>query len=430
MLRRALLLRCAAEPLPMPPLQKLHPSRMCETLRRRGVETFFGVPNPLLRPLSTYLRATGTDPAAHVIAANEATAMAMAAGYHLATGAVPCVYVENSGLGMVASPILSLLHRELYAVPCLVLVGWRGTPHAEVPDGPAQTVQGKLTEGMLSALEVPFSVLCGSDNMDFYWDVLLDKAFFHFQSHGTPFVVLVEQDALAMDEAAAAALPPEDAALQVELPLSLEAAVEQVTRQLDARDVVVTSPGGISDALYAVRERLGQRHAQDLTLVGGSGLAGSVAAGVALAQPTRDVVVLEGDGAVLAQLGAVAVAGGAAAVRDARTGTGCLLHNYKHIVLNNGAAGDQPTCAMDVSLSAIAKGCGYALAREEPVLQLGDLVAAVRDLKAMAGPAFLEVCVRRSDAAAETTCPVVPSKMKENFTRFLHEGVRPPADAA
>ena len=123
-----------------------------------GAECFTGVPDSKLRPLVDYLMDTyGANSPAHLIAANEGSAAALAVGCHLATGKVPLVYLQNSGLGNLVNPLLSLLHREVYGIPCIFVIGWRGEP--DLHDEPQHLVQGRLSLPLLETMGVRTMVL-------------------------------------------------------------------------------------------------------------------------------------------------------------------------------------------------------------------------------------------------------------------------------
>ena len=132
-------------------------------LQQRGIDNFFGVPDSLLKDLCAYI--TDNVPARqHVIAANEGNAVAMATGYHLATGKVASVYLQNSGFGNTLNPLLSLTHREVYQIPMLMLIGWRGDPGKK--DEPQHVAQGRLMDECLKSAEVPYEVLEACDNIE------------------------------------------------------------------------------------------------------------------------------------------------------------------------------------------------------------------------------------------------------------------------
>ncbi|KEG15344.1 putative phosphonopyruvate decarboxylase [Trypanosoma grayi] len=395
---------------------KLAPDVFFRALQKRGVRRFFGVPDSLLKDFCAFVT-DNTHPREHVITANEGNAVAMATGHHLATGEFPLVYMQNSGLGNIINPLLSLAHAEVYRIPFLLVVGWRGAPG--VKDEPQHVAQGRLSENLLRATEVPYSVLSADcDDVEASMQASLDAAIAHMQGAGTPYALLMHSGLFSKYQ-----IQGQREEIKG-LPLSREEAIEQVVRQLDSTDVVVSTTGMPSREVFEIRERTGAGHARDFLTVGGMGHCSSIAAGIALAKTTRQVFCLDGDGAAIMHMGSLAVLGGAAAFKPINTKEPHLLQNYKHIVFNNGAhdsVGGQPTAAFDVSLTQVAKACGFTVIREDPVLDVGELVKAVAELKGATGPAFLEVLVRkgnRPDLGRPTT---TPQQNKAAFMDFLQQ---------
>lgn len=383
------------------PNKKLAPQTIVSSLKQRGTRAFFGCPDFYLRHLTAYL-ADHTNAGEFVAATSGGNAMAMAAGSYVSTLRTPCVLLPNSSLGDAMNPILTLFSQDAYRMPCLMLVSWRGKPEtADEIAMPGLAAQGRTTEHCLTAVGIPYSIIGDSLDIDVNWDVVVDKAFFHLSTAKTPFAILVEPDTLeayAQHRPDADALPP--------APLDLDTVTDQVCRQFNATDAFVCSGGSVQDSLRRARAKhaspgiTGATAAQDWLLADSIGHACGVATGVAVAQPTQQVVCLEGDGAALLHLNGMATVGGLSALKDASTGAG-LLRNLKHVVVNDGvysSAGGQSTAAFDLSLTGVAKSCGYFAVREEPVVELGDLVAALAELRQCDGPAFLEVVVHRTPA--------------------------------
>ena len=370
----------------------IDPGDFHDALRENGFTFFAGVPDSLLKDLCAYVTDTVPEER-HVISANEGTATALAAGYHLATGELPVVYLQNSGIGNVVNPLLSLLDPAVYRIPVLFLIGWRGEPG--VHDEPQHVVQGTLMEELLSTLGLEYDVLA-ADTGDPVGLVARVRA--RMEQTGSSHALLVRAGTFAAHERAAAT---DDA-----LPTRAEA-VELVLGRLDASDVVVSTTGMTSREVYAYREDRAEGHGRDFLTVGSMGHCSQIALGVALGSASRQVVCLDGDGSVLMHMGSLAVIG----TRGPR--------NLKHVVINNGAhdsVGGQPTAARRLDLSAVALACGYVAAETvEGVAGLGEAVARLR---AADGPAMLEVKVAsraRTDAGRPTSTPI------ENKDAFMAE---------
>eukprot|EP00331_Platyophrya_macrostoma_P030427 CAMPEP_0176446706 /NCGR_PEP_ID=MMETSP0127-20121128/24494_1 /TAXON_ID=938130 /ORGANISM="Platyophrya macrostoma, Strain WH" /LENGTH=407 /DNA_ID=CAMNT_0017832809 /DNA_START=54 /DNA_END=1277 /DNA_ORIENTATION=+ len=402
--------------------KKIAPSAFCAALGKRQFDSFYGVPDSLLKDLCAYV----TDnyaPQNHVITANEGNAIGMAAGYHLATGKIPVVYMQNSGIGNTINPLLSLTHREVYQIPMLMLVGWRGDPGKK--DEPQHVAQGRLMDACFKSAEVPYEVLEAGDNVEASLDHILKNAENHFAKAKTPYAILIKRDTFDGYKLQKAKTPA------FELEMSREKAIELVLRHINEQDIVVSTTGMPSREVFEIRAAAKAGHHRDLLTVGCMGHCSSIAAGIALQKPDRSVYCIDGDGAALMHMGSLAVNGGLGAVQPldaAGNPQPTLLSNLKHVLINNGAhdsVGGQPTVGFDVSLSDVAKACGYRVVRSEPVIELGDLVEAMSELRAATGPAFLEVLVKkgnRKDLGRPTTTPI---QNKEAFETFVRTGKAP-----
>lgn len=309
------------------------PKDFIETLRAGGVEFFAGVPDSLLKYLCAYI----TDNISrenNIIAANEGNAVGLAAGYHLATGKVGCVYMQNSGEGNIVNPLLSLMDADVYKMPLLLIIGWRGEP--EVQDEPQHVKQGKVTLSLLETMGVPYAVL------DKNWHNQVAEAMQAIQSRNGIYALIVRKG--TFDEYKLQNQQTQEWAL------SREEAIKIVVDKLREDDIVVSTTGMISRELFEYREAKEQGHAHDFLTVGSMGHASQIALGVALQKPTRRVIVFDGDGAMLMHMGGMAIIG------DYNP------RNLVHIVFNNGAhdsVGGQPTVGQKINVEAIAKAMGY-----------------------------------------------------------------------
>ena len=312
----------------------IQPKDFIEKLRAGGVEFFAGVPDSLLKNLCAYI----TDNIVrekNIIAANEGGAVALAAGYHLATGKTGCVYMQNSGEGNAVNPLLSLMDADVYKIPLLLIIGWRGEP--SVHDEPQHVKQGKVTLSLLDAMGIPYSVL------DENWKKQTDEALYAIKETNGVYALIVRKGTF------------EDYKLQNQInqdwSLAREEAIKIVVDKLREDDIVVSTTGMISRELFEYREEKGQGHAHDFLTVGSMGHASQIALGIALQKPERRVVVFDGDGALLMHMGSMAIIGD------------YCPKNLVHIVFNNGAhdsVGGQPTVGQKIDVEAIARSVGYA----------------------------------------------------------------------
>jgi len=366
-----------------------------EWLAACEVEFFAGVPDSLLKPICFYLADHFSGQ--HVVAANEGGAVAIGCGYHLATGKIPLVYLQNSGLGNTVNPLLSLADREVYSIPLLVLMGWRGEPG--VNDEPQHVKQGAVTVSTLDAMDIPWRVMPSEPAAA---RQCLKELVAIAAAESRPVALLVRKKTFAPYT------PKEQPPSSFEM--SREQAIETVVAQLGERDAIVSTTGHISRELYEFRARNSQGHQQDFLTVGSMGHASQIAMGIALAQPDRQVVCLDGDGAMLMHMGAAAIVGAAG------------LTNYKQVIFNNGvhdSVGGMTTAGLQISFTEIVKACGFTAAWR--VEQHAELAGKVDQLRATSGPALLEVLVRKGARAELGRPKSSPIENKTAFTEFLAE---------
>lgn len=360
----------------------IQPKDFIEKLRAGGVEFFAGVPDSLLKNLCAYI----TDNIArekNIIAANEGGAVGLAAGYHLATGKTGCVYMQNSGEGNAVNPLLSLMDADVYKIPLLLIIGWRGEPGAY--DEPQHVKQGKVTLSLLKTMGIPYSVL------DENWEQQVDGALLAIQETNGVYALIVRKGTF------------EDYKLQNQInqdwSLAREEAIKIVVDKLREDDIIVSTTGMISRELFEYREAKGQGHAHDFLTVGSMGHASQIALGIALQKPNRRVIVFDGDGALLMHMGGLAIIG------DYNP------KNLVHIVLNNGAhdsVGGQPTVGQKIDVKAVAKAVGYT-----DVISVDNqmsLMAAMNHVNnaEIDGVSLINVNVRkgnRKDLGRPTTTP-------------------------
>ena len=372
----------------------LDPAELHRVLSENGIEFYAGVPDSLLKDFIAYL-SEHTPLERHVIAANEGGAIALAAGYHLATGRIAAVYLQNSGLGNAINPLTSLVDPEVYGIPVLLIVGWRGMPG--VADEPQHRKQGRVTTGQLDVLGFPYVELT-PDVTDLHDAVsgLLAR----MNAGRTPGVLLVAPGTFSRYRPSVSPAP--------RFGMRREDALRIVLDRLDPLDVVVCTTGMASREVFEARERAGQAHDQDFLTVGSMGHCSQIALGLALAQPDRRTICLDGDGSVIMHMGALAIIGARGPA------------NLHHVVINNGvhdSVGAQPTVGFSIDLPAIAAACGYRATRR--VGSIAEVASALGELGGQNGPTLLEIRVdpgAREDLGRPT---LTPAENKERLMEFL-----------
>lgn len=373
----------------------IRPEYFIEKLRENGIDCFAGVPDSLLKNMCAYIT-DHFDAAHNIIAANEGAAVGLAAGHYLATGQPACVYMQNSGEGNIINPLASLTDQEVYNIPVLLLIGWRGRPG--VHDEPQHVKQGKVTTGLLNVMGINYEVLAKEEDKA---EKQIAKAVKALQNKDA-FALVIEKD--TFDEYKLQNIEVND------LTMSREEAIQTVAAALGEKDCIVSTTGMISRELFEYRAAVNQGHERDFLTVGSMGHASQIALGIALAQPERRVWCFDGDGAAIMHMGSMAIVANKAP------------KHYVHVVFNNGAhdsVGGQPTVGLKIDLPAIAKAVGYKATYS--VDNKADLEAVLKKVNAFKSPTLLEVKVKkgnRKDLGRPTTTPI---QNKDALMAFLKD---------
>lgn len=302
-----------------------------------GSNFYTGVPDSQLKALCNYLINTyGIDPKHHVIAANEGNCTALAAGYYLATGKVPVVYMQNSGEGNIINPVASLLNDKVYAIPMIFVVGWRGEPG--IHDEPQHIYQGEVTVKLLEDMDIKTFVV-GKETTDDEVATVME-AFKAVLATGKDVAFIIRKGAISYDG-------------KVEYKNDNKMVREEIIQHIvkaSGEDPIVSTTGKASRELFETRVANGQSHKYDFLTVGSMGHSSSIALGVAINKPETKIWCIDGDGALLMHMGSMALLGAN------------KPKNMIHVVINNGAhetVGGMPTVASNMDIVTIAKACGY-----------------------------------------------------------------------
>ena len=371
----------------------IRPAFFIEQLKGHGIDCYAGVPDSLLKNICAYIT-DHFDTQHNIITANEGAAIGLAAGHYLATGQAACVYMQNSGEGNTINPLASLTDPEVYHIPVLLLIGWRGRPG--VHDEPQHVKQGKVTLDLLKVLGIGFEILSNEENQASKQIAQAIEAL----KRKEVFALVIEKGTF------------EDYQLQNTelsgLALGREEAIQTVTAALGEKDCIVSTTGMISRELFEYRVAMKQSHERDFLTVGSMGHASQIALGIAMEKPDRRVWCFDGDGATIMHMGSMAI------VADKAP------KNYVHVVFNNGAhdsVGGQPTVGLKMNLPAIAKAVGYP--NVFSVDNKNSLLEVLNTVVRIDGPVFLEIRVKkgnRKDLGRPTTTPI---QNKEALMDFL-----------
>lgn len=347
------------------------PEKFINVLQSEGVEFFTGVPDSYLNGICNYLlEELPADK--HIIAANEGNAVGIACGYYFSTNTVPLVYMQNSGMGNILNPLISLADSNVYSVPMILLIGWRGEPGTG--DHPQHQTQGEITTRLLEILDIPYVIAEDND------DKLEEQARWAVKTakNNRKSVAIIGRKGVFASKKKANTVDNN-------YPMSREEAIETIMNIMPQNTIYVATTGRATRELYFLRERRGEGHQYDFLNVGSMGHASSVALGIALSNKERNVVCLDGDSAALMHMGAFSMA------------SKVDVPNMFHIVLNNGAhesVGGQPSAGYTVDFTTIARGSGYQTVAG-PITNAKDLGIAIRELEGADKAKFIDVRIHK-----------------------------------
>lgn len=304
-------------------------------LTNYGVKFFSGVPDSLLNALC--LELINTIPRQVNIGANEGSCLSLAAGHYMATGNIPCVFMQNSGLGNIVNPYTSLAHEKVYGIPMLFIIGWRGEPG--IKDEPQHVFMGEITLKLLDLLGIIYEIIDENTSAVQIENCLQKFASHHANKQTCAFVV--KKGTFTGDA-------KNNKFNNYEI--IREDAIEHIISTVSKDDVVVSSTGKISRELFEIREKKKQLHNADFLTVGSMGFASSIAAQIACEKVNKKIICIDGDGAALMHMGCMTTIGNLA------------LNNFVHIILDNElheSVGGVPTVSGSVDWISLAKACGY-----------------------------------------------------------------------
>ena len=341
-----------------------------QALDELGVKFFTGVPDSLLNNFCLYMVQNIPD-GRHVMAANEGNAVAIAAGHYMATGNIPVVYMQNSGIGNATNPLLSLTHDCVYGIPMILVIGWRGDP--SINDHAQHKKQGELTPVLMTDMDIPYDILDSDDTVveKFAWAVAKAREI------SSP-VALIAKKAILTEKVKKQEYPA--SAL-----MNREEAVAAVVDVLGENAVYLGTTGRATREVHEQVKEHGIGEGHEFQNVGSMGHISSVGLGLALARPEKRIVVFDGDAAAVMHMGALA--------------TNCRYKagNMIHIVLNNGvneSVGGQPSAGYVIDLTGVASACGYRTPGHA-VETKEELQTIIRDFVPDVMPLFVDVHVRQ-----------------------------------
>jgi phosphonopyruvate decarboxylase len=373
------------------------PQEFYDTLGKIGINFYTGVPDSLLKHFCSYV-SVFSEPNNNIITANEGNAIGLAAGYNLATGKLPLVYMQNSGLGNAVNPLVSLCDPDVYSIPMLLLIGWRGEPG--VHDEPQHIKQGKIQNKLLRDIGIPFEVISADDHI---WKQKVDFCANKALREQRPLALVVRKNTFEK--------------YPIKKPSTLmgkmkrEQALSVILDQIPAESIIVSTTGKTSREIFELREIKQQSHSGDFLTVGSMGHCSSIATGIAISKPDRKVICIDGDGALIMHMGALA------------TVAKLKPNNFYHILINNQShesVGGQETAAKHINISNLAHANYYN--NVHSFNDIESMKAKFNLLISEMGPVFIEICVNVGSRNNLGRPTISPKDNKLNFMEYIKKG--------
>jgi len=320
----------------------IHAQKFVHAALRQGFNLWSGVPCSYLKPFINYVI---DDPKVrYVPASNEGDAVAIAGGNQL-TGHRGVAIFQNSGLGNAVNPLTSFHHT--FKIPVLLIVTLRGEPGGP-SDAPQHGLMGPITTQMLDTMQVKWEYF-PTDEAEI--EAALQRAVDHMDGEGLPFAFVMKKGSVEAYERqnSSPVVPTPWVKARTSGAPKAVATRNEMLKAVQAtagwNDPVLATTGYTGRELYALEDRDNQFY-----MVGSMGCVSSIGLGIALARPHKRVIAVDGDGAVLMRMGALASNGYQKPA------------NLVHIILDNGrheSTGGQATVSPAVDLCAVAAACGY-----------------------------------------------------------------------
>tara|TARA_B100001027_G_scaffold41997_2_gene26940 strand:- start:7751 stop:8881 length:1131 start_codon:yes stop_codon:yes gene_type:complete len=370
----------------------IEPSSFYNELKKEEIDFFVGVPDSLLKNFCSFVD-DNIEKDNHIIAANEGNAISIASGYHLATKKIPVVYMQNSGLGNCINPLTSLADKEVYSIPMLLIIGWRGEPGKK--DEPQHLKQGRITREQLKILDIDYFVI--DENTD--EKSCLEKVIKRINKNSSPVAILVRENTFKKYK-----LKNKQKTIYK---LKREEAIEEIINLSNDSDIFISTTGKTSRELYEIRKNKGDAQ-KDFLTVGSMGHVSSIALGVAIGLKKQRVICLDGDGSLIMHLGSLPIIGAISP------------KNLIHVILNNCAhesVGGQPTVANEIDFEKLSSALNYKnFFQSSNVKQINDCWSQLIDSE---GPSLFLINIKSSSRKDLGRPESSPIENKESFMEFI-----------
>lgn len=366
-----------------------------DILKDEGFSFFTGIPDSTFKEWIKFIIDNDGSILKHIVACNECEAIALAAGYHLATNKIGIVYMQNSGLGKAVNPLTSLCDPDVYSIPLLLMIGWRGEPGKN--DAPQHKKMGRITLSLLDTLQIPYSII--EQNIEKIKEEL-NNALKYFKNNKGPYAFIIQPNLFQKYSV--------KTKQDIDYIINREDAINLIMDNLDGNEIVVSTTGYTSRELFEYRESRKKDHYQDFYNIGSMGCASSIGLSIALEKPNIKIIVFDGDAAAIMQMGAFTTIGK------------YKPSNFIHIIFDNNAhesTGGQPTNSSSIDVLQIALSCNYKSGLV--IKTLKELNNSIKYIKNSEGPIILIIKIKQGSRSNLKRPDKDPKDYKELLMRHL-----------
>jgi len=360
---------------------------LLKKLNKKNISFFSGVPDSILKDFCNKLSRFNSKK--HIVAVNEGSAVSLGMGYFLSKKKIPCIYMQNSGLGNAINPLISIADKKVYSIPMLLLIGWRGSPSSK--DEPQHMTKGKITPDLLRLLNIKFCILKKKEDLN-----KLNKLLFYAKKNNRPVACLIEKNTLYAKKKIIIE--------QKKKYLTRNDFINKFLIEIPKKSKIISTTGYTSRELFQIRNKNKIINGKDFYMVGGMGHASIVSLGVSL-NSNQQVFCIDGDGSLLMHMGSL------------RTNANFGGKNFKHIMLNNNAhesVGGQLTYANSIDFKNLTKSLGYKNYFKITKNKNNKLI--IKKFINSLGPSFLEVIIK-TGSIKNLIRPGNLLKIKKNFIK-------------
>jgi len=312
----------------------IDPNNFIRCLEKNDISFFTGVPDSLLKGFCQAIDKKKN----HISSINEGSAVGLGVGYYLAKKKIPLIYLQNSGLGNIVNPILSLANKKVFKIPLFFLIGWRGEKSKNYikKDEPQHIYQGIVTEKLLKILQIKYRILSKNSN---YIKLIKDLKKISLKNQCLVALLVRKNTFKNLSKTKEKNIKKKF--------LLREKILEIILKKIPDKTNIISTTGFLSRELMIVKKEV-KKKINPFYCVGGMGHAISIANGIAAIKRKKKILCLDGDGAALMHLGAMAYSG--------------KNKNLIHILINNGvhdSVGSQKIAGEKLNFAITAEGMGY-----------------------------------------------------------------------